>query len=164
MWKWQITIGLTIPFLWMMLSKRKWKSRQSLHSKMTGSWLRLVPRWPFLPSLISASLLFAAYSVFNQGKSFQEVGYTFCLFLKISTRTMAITSLPPQRSELMRAWCWSKTGCLWRGGTSPTLWSGQDVLYLWVLSCHFLSFRCQTWGNSASGGFQQPIGGCRKKG
>ena len=59
-------------------------SDKFVNNKMTGSWLRQVPSGPFLPSLISASLLFAAYSVFNQGKSFQEVGkYVFCLFLKI---------------------------------------------------------------------------------
>ena len=46
----------------------------------------------------------------------------FCLFLKISTRTMAITSLSLQRTELVRAWSWSTTGCrarhqgTWQGG------------------------------------------------
>ena len=48
-------------------------SDKFVNNKMTGSWLRQVPSGPFLPSLISASLLFAAYSVLNQGKSFQEV-------------------------------------------------------------------------------------------
>ena len=54
-------------------------SDKCVNKKMTGSWLRQVPSGPFLPSLLSASLLFAAYSVFNQGKSFQEVGK--CVFL-----------------------------------------------------------------------------------
>ena len=101
----------------------KISKKKCVNNKMTGSWLRQVPSGPFLPSLISASLLFAAYSIFNHGKSFQEVGkYFFCLFLKISTSTMAITSLPLQRTEHVRAWCWSTTGCrarhqgTWQGG------------------------------------------------
>ena len=49
-------------------------SDKCVNKKMTGFWLRQVSNGPFLPSLISASLLFAAYSLFNQGKSFQEVG------------------------------------------------------------------------------------------
>ena len=46
--------------------------------KMAGSWLRAAPAGPLLPSILCASLLFAAYSVFNQRSSFQEVSKFNC--------------------------------------------------------------------------------------
>ena len=46
--------------------------------EMAGSWLRAAPAGPLLPSILCASLLFAAYSVFNQRNSFQEVSKLNC--------------------------------------------------------------------------------------